>query len=265
MKKKEKPQSLAEYAKRRLRCSICFWAVAAMLIIAAVKLLPGVVRVSHSINGKELPIYSVETGEQKVAISFDAAWGNEDTGKIMDILKKHDVHATFFMTGGWVEAYPEDVKALYEAGHELGNHGENHLNMSGLSKEKQREEIESVHKRVKDLTGYEMTVFRPPYGDYNSEVIKTTREMGYYPIQWSVDSLDWKDYGTASIIDTICNHKELKAGAIILCHNGAKYTAEALDEVLTRLEEKGFKIVPVGELILRSDYHMDVTGRQIPD
>ncbi|MGN0312713.1 MAG: polysaccharide deacetylase family protein [Lachnospiraceae bacterium] len=254
-----------EFAKRRLRCSLLFWAVAALLIVVAVKFIPGAIRVSHNINGKELPIYSVETSEQKVAISFDAAWGNEDTQRILDILKKHDVHATFFMTGGWVEAYPEDVKALYEAGHELANHSETHPNMSGLSKEQQRKEIETVHGRVKELTGYEMTLFRPPYGDYNSEVVKTTREMGYYPIQWSVDSLDWKDYGTASIIDTVCNHKELKSGAIILCHNGAKYTADALDEVLTRLKEKGFEIVPVGELIYREKYHMDVTGRQFQD
>ena len=120
-----------------------------------------------------------------------------------------------------------------------------------------------VHERVKELTGVEMQLFRPPYGDYDDEVVRTAQECGYYPIQWSVDSLDWKDYGVQSIIDTVLNHKDLKNGAIILCHNGAKYTAQALEQLLTGLEEQGYQIVPVSELIYKEDYHMDVTGRQI--
>jgi peptidoglycan/xylan/chitin deacetylase (PgdA/CDA1 family) len=78
-----------------------------------------------------------------------------------------------------------------------------------------------------------------------------------------VDSLDWKDYGVDSIIKTVCEHKDLGPGAIILCHNGAKYTAQALDTLLTNLEQQGYEIVPVSELILRENYHMDVTGKQI--
>ena len=120
-----------------------------------------------------------------------------------------------------------------------------------------------VHERVKELTGVEMQLFRPPYGDYDDEVVRTAQECGYYPIQWSVDSLDWKDYGVQSIIDTVLNHKDLKNGAIILCHNGAKYTAQALEQLLTGLEEQGYQIVPVSELIYKENYHMDVTGRQI--
>lgn len=162
-----------------------------------------------------------------------------------------------------MEKYPEDVKAIKEAGHDLGNHSENHKNMSQLSKEEQKEEIMKVHERVKELTGVEMQLFRPPYGDYDDEVVRTAQECGYYPIQWSVDSLDWKDYGVQSIIDTVLNHKDLKNGAIILCHNGAKYTAQALEQLLTGLEEQGYQIVPVSELIYKEDYHMDVTGRQI--
>ena len=162
-----------------------------------------------------------------------------------------------------MEKYPEDVKAIKEAGHDLGNHSENHKNMSQLSKEEQKEEIMKVHERVKELTGVEMQLFRPPYGDYDDEVVRTAQECGYYPIQWSVDSWDWKDYGVQSIIDTVLNHKDLKNGAIILCHNGAKYTAQALEQLLTGLEEQGYQIVPVSELIYKEDYHMDVTGRQI--
>lgn len=177
--------------------------------------------VSNSVNGRELPIYCVQTEEKKIALSFDAAWGNEDTAKILEILKQNDVHVTFFMTGGWVESYPDDVKAILAAGHDLGNHSENHKNMSQLSDEQKKEELMKVHDKVRELTGYEMFLFRPPYGDYDNAVVKVARDCGYYTIQWDVDSLDWKDYGVDSIIKTVTEHKHLGNGSIILCHNGA--------------------------------------------
>ncbi|NCC42114.1 MAG: polysaccharide deacetylase family protein, partial [Clostridia bacterium] len=186
-----------------------------------------IVTVSSSVDGRELPIYAVETEKPQISISFDAAWGNEDTQEILDILAQNKVKTTFFMTGGWVESYPEDVKQILEAGHDLGNHSENHKQMSQISAKECQDEIMKVHKKVKDLTGYEMELFRPPYGDYNNTVINTVYACGYYPVQWSVDSLDWKDYGVESIIKTVCEHKNMKNGAIILCHNGAKYTAKA--------------------------------------
>jgi polysaccharide deacetylase family sporulation protein PdaB len=216
-----------------------------------------------SYGDRELPIYSVDTTENKVALSFDAAWGAEDFSQIMEILDKHNVKVTFFMTGGWIEAYPDCVKTLVEKGHDLGNHSENHYDMTTISKSEQQSELMTPHEKVKELTGYEMYLFRPPYGAYNNSVVNTAYENGYYPVQWSVDSLDWKDYGVDSIITTVCEHKDLAPGAIILCHNGAKYTAEALDEMLTTLEQKGYEIVPISELILRENYHMDVTGKQV--
>lgn len=228
-------------------------------------LFPDAITVSNSVNGRELPIYCVETPEKKVALSFDAAWGNEDTSKILEILKKHNVHVTFFMTGGWVESYPDDVKAILAAGHDLGNHSENHKNMSQLANPEKEQELMKVHEKVKSLTGYEMFLFRPPYGDYDNAVVQAAQKCGYYTIQWDVDSLDWKDYGVDSIVKTVCDHKHLGNGSIILCHNGAKYTAEALDTMLTRLEEAGYKVVPVSELIYQENYHMNHEGRQIPN
>lgn len=216
-----------------------------------------------SYGDRELPIYCVDTTENKVALSFDAAWGADDFERIMETLDKHKVKVTFFMTGGWVETYPDCVKELVERGHDLGNHSEHHYDMTSISKAEQQDELLRVHDRVKELTGYEMYLFRPPYGAYSNSVINTAYGLGYYPIQWSVDSLDWKDYGVDSIINTVCNHKALAPGAIILCHNGAKYTADALDAMLTSLEEKGYQIVPISELIMRQNYHMDVTGKQI--
>lgn len=256
---------MKEDKKRRWRNRGILVLALVLALAGSYRYVAGYVAVSSNVNGRELPIYCVDTDKKKVALSFDAAWGNEDTKKILDILKKHDVHVTFFMTGGWVESYPDDVKAIHKAGHDLGNHSENHKNMSQLSDEEKTKELMSVHEKVKKLTGEDMALFRPPYGDYDDRVVLNAKDNGYYTIQWSVDSLDWKDYGVDSIIDTVLNHKALDKGAIILCHNGAKYTAEALETLIKGLKEKGYEIVPVSELIYKEGYHMDVTGKQIKD
>lgn len=236
-----------------------------LCILLAIHLGDTAISANSTYGDRELPIYSVSTDEKKISISFDAAWGAEDFPKIMEVLEKHNVKTTFFMTGEWVEKYPECVKMLVEKGHDLGNHSASHPDMTTLSKEEQREQILKVHKAVKTLTGYEMELFRPPYGAYNNEVIRTCYEVGYFPIQWDVDSLDWKDLSAGEIINKVCNHKALDNGSIILCHNGAKHTAEALDEMLTNLKNQGYEIVPISELIYRENFHMDVTGQQISD
>lgn len=151
------------------------------------------------------------------------------------------------------------------AGHDLGNHSENHKNMSQLSDEECKEEIMKVHTRVQELTGYEMFLFRPPYGDYDNHVITNAAKSGYYSIQWDVDSLDWKDYGADAIIRMVTGNEHLGNGSIILCHNGARYTAEALDTLITELKNQGYEFVPVSQLIYREKYHMNVEGRQIKD
>lgn len=230
-----------------------------------VRVLGGAATVSNSVGGRELPIYCVETDKPQIALTFDAAWGNEDTKQIMEILRKHNVKVTFFMTGGWVDSYPEDVKMILAEGHDLGNHSENHKNMSQISDAEKKEELMKVHEKVRELTGYEMFLFRPPYGDYDNAVIKVARECGYYPIQWDVDSLDWKDYGVDSIIKTVTGHKHLGSGSIILCHNGAKFTSEALDKLIQNLKDQGYTFVPLSELIYRDHYHLDHEGRQIKD
>lgn len=137
----------------------------------------------------ELPIYCVQTEEPKISLTFDAAWGNEDTGKILEILKKHNIKVTFFMTGEWVSTYPDDVKAILNAGHDLGNHSETHPNMSQLTDSQKTAELMNVHNKVKALTGYEMFLFRPPFGDYDDAVVENAKKNGYYTIQWDVDTL----------------------------------------------------------------------------
>ena len=263
---KEAGLSREEYFKQNAILSMKYGvlALAAFAVLKGVLAVTGAnVTVSNSVNGRQLPIYCVDTTEKKIALTFDAAWGNEDTGQILEILKKHGVRVTFFMTGGWVESYPDDVKAILAAGHDLGNHSENHKNMSQLSDAEKKEELMKVHEKVRTLTGYEMFLFRPPYGDYDNAVVNVAKENGYYTIQWDVDSLDWKDYGVDSIIKTVTQHKHLGNGSIILCHNGAKYTAKALDMLIATLKNEGYTFVPVSELIYKDNYHMDHEGRQI--
>ena len=158
-----------------------------MIIGVGIRILPDAVTVSNINSKRDLPIYCVDTEDNHISLSFDAAWGNDDTKRILDILEKYNVKVTFFMTGEWIEKYPEDVKAIAKAGHDLGNHSENHKQMSQLTKEECVEEIMKVHQRVKELTGMEMNLFRPPYGDYNNTLMKAARECGYYTIQWDVD------------------------------------------------------------------------------
>ena len=268
---KKKYQTKEQWKKAAFRQDIIMQAVkSAAFLLATIALIQGIVKVlpdsitvSNSVNGRELPIYCVETDKSQIALSFDAAWGNEDTAKILEILKQHNVKVTFFMTGGWVESYPDDVKAILADGHDLGNHSENHKNMSQLSSSEKEEELMAVHRKVQELTGYEMFLFRPPYGDYDNDVINVAKKCGYYSIQWDVDSLDWKDYGVDSIIKTVTEHKHLGNGSIILCHNGAKYTAQALDTLITTLQDQGYEFVPISQLIYRDNYHMNHEGRQI--
>lgn len=250
---------------KRILNAILAAVFAGLLILCGTVCVPRLVSVSGTSGNRKLPIYCVETEKPQISISFDSAWGNEYTQKILDILAAHNVKATFFMTGQWVEKYPEEVAKIYAAGHDLGNHSETHPYMSRLSEAEQVQELMTVHNKVKELTGYDMFLFRAPYGDYNDQVISCIRENHYYPIQWNIDSLDWKDYGARDIIRKITENEKLGNGSIILCHNGARYITDALDTVLTVLQDKGYELVPISQLIYKDHYHMDHEGRQIPD
>lgn len=247
--------------KRKIQMTIVFGILLLGVCVGACR----EISVSSTVNGRELPIYSVETEKKQVAFSFDATWGNEYTQDILKILDKHDVRATFFLTGDWVEKYPEDLKQIVGFGHDIGNHSESHRSMSQLSEEVCEREIALVHEKVKSLTGVEMNLFRAPYGDYDDQLIQTAERQGYKVIQWSVDSLDWKEYGAKSVIKTVLENPKLKNGAIILMHNGAKDTKDALESIILGLKRQGYEIVPISELIYEDGYHLDVSGRQIRD
>ena len=210
----------------------------------------------------ELPIYSVNTQEPVVALTFDSAWGTEDLEQILSILEKHHAPATFFVTGEWAKKNPEAIITIDRAGHEIANHGTSHKHMPQISREEMIEEIRSCHNTVYDLIQKDMTLFRAPYSDWSDAVVDIAQSMGYSAINQSVDSLDWKDYGVDAIVHTVCEHKNLQNGSIILLHNGATYTKDALDIMLTKLEEQGYSFITVSSLIYTSNYYLDHTGKQ---
>lgn len=210
---------------------------------------------------KELPIYSVETEEKKLAISFDAAWGDDYTLEILDILDKYDVKSTFFLVGFWVDKYPEHVKEIYNRGHDVGNHSTNHPYMTKLSDDEIEKELNITGNKIEKLIKEKPILFRPPFGDYNDRVINVCKDNGYYVIQWDVDSLDWKEMGVQPVVDRVT--RNVRNGSIVLFHNNAKYVLEYLPIIIDRLQREGYEIVPISQLIYKENFYMDNTGRQI--
>jgi polysaccharide deacetylase family sporulation protein PdaB len=210
---------------------------------------------------RKIPIYSVDTQENKIAISFDASWGCEKTQTILKILDDYNIKTTFFLCGYWIDEHPDQIKDLFSRGHEIGNHGNTHAHHAQLSLDKNKAEMQAVHDKIKSLLGYEITLFRPPFGEYNNTVVQAADEMDYYTIQWSVDSHDWMNKGLDYEVNQVLNHKKLKNGAIILFHNDADYTPQALPIILDKLL-KDYKIVPVSELIYEDNYIIDGEGTQ---
>lgn len=212
-------------------------------------------------NNRKLPIYSVGTDEKKIAISFDASWGADNTEKLLDILDKYNVKTTFFLVGGWVDKYPDKVKEIHKRGHEIGNHSNTHPDMTTLSKEKIVQEIAATDAKIMTITGEKTKLFRFPSGSYNNLAIETVESTNHKCIQWDVDSVDWKEKGAQEEYDRVI--KNVKSGSIVLFHNNAKYTPENLPKILEKLKAEGYKIVPISQLIYMDNYELDHTGNQV--
>lgn len=242
------------------RLAVCTCILCAVLAAGGVLFQP--VRTALTVSAKrDLPIYCVDAGQKLCSLTFDAAWGNEDTGQLIQILGEHNIQATFFVVGEWVDKYPESVKQLADAGHEVMNHSSTHPHMPQLSSEQMISEVKQCNEKIKAVTGCEPTLFRCPFGDYDDAVVGTLRSIGMYTIQWDVDSLDWKDPPAADIVRRVV--EKAQPGSIILFHNAAKNTPEALPAVIDGLIEKGFSFVPVSKLIMTENYEIDHTGKQI--
>lgn len=245
--------------KHRKLLSVCAMVLAIALMFWAVN-SPAIVGVSAA--KRVLPIYCVQRDDRVVSLSFDAAWGNEDTQMLIDILNKYNVHATFFVVGEWVDKYPESVKALADAGNEVMNHSSTHPHMAQLSAEQIQTEVSTCADKIEAVTGTRPTLFRCPYGEYNDTVVSTINGLGMHVIQWDVDSLDWKGISAGEITKRVTG--KVQSGSIVLFHNAGEHTPEALPDILDYLLAEGYKIVPISKILLTCDYTIDHEGRQCP-
>ena len=211
-------------------------------------------------TSKLLPIYSVDTEESKIAITINCAWNAGDIDMILETLKNQEIKITFFMVGNWVEKYGNEVKKIYDAGHEIGNHSYNHPHINKFNLEKNKEQIQKCSDLVKNITGEGTKLYRGPYGEYNNTVIEAAKELEHETIQWSIDTLDYKGLTGDQMWERI--EPKLEKGSIILMHNGTENTALSLNEIITKIKEKGFTPVTVSELIYKDNYTIDNNGVQ---
>jgi len=241
-----------------------WWTAAFCLCLAAVMFYvvnyPAAVGVSAA--ARQLPIYCVQRDQKLVSISFDAAWGNEDTQQLINILDNYQIKATFFVVGEWADKYPESVKALHDAGHEVMNHSNTHDHYPQLSAEQVAADLTACNDKIEHITGVRPTLVRLPYGDYDDNSINAVRSIGMEPIQWDVDSLDWKDLSAGEITKRVTS--QVCPGSIVLFHNAALHTPEALPTILETLIQDGYTFVPISQIILPQPYIIDHTGRQLP-
>ena len=229
---------------------LMFWTVNSPAIVGA------------SASTRLLPVYCVEREEKIVALSFDAAWGNEDTEELIEILDKYGINTTFFVVGDWVDKYPESVKALHDAGNEVMNHSLDHAHFSRLSEDEIVANITACNEKIAAVTGVSPTLFRCPYGEYDDHVIKAVSSMGMTAVQWNIDSLDWKGISAGEIQQRVL--KNIEPGSIILFHNAAENTPEALPGIIESLIADGYRIVPISQILLSGEYSIDHTGKQCP-
>lgn len=255
--KKRRPRGAGWLATHAV--SLLSFALLLTISAAYVGALPDTVSV---VSGRrELPIYCVNRDDNVISISFDAAWGGDKTLGILDLLDEYNIKTTFFLVDIWTQKYPELVKEIAARGHEIGNHSTSHPQMSKLNETQIAKELNTQADNVLAIAGVRPVLFRPPYGDYNNRVITTARAQGFVPIQWSVDSLDWKNRGAQEIINRAT---KVKSGDIVLFHNDSQYILDALPAVLKYYAENGYSVVPISEILLTGETTIDIQGRQQP-
>lgn len=216
---------------------------------------------SASVNGTLMPICRVETDQKKVALTFNCTYSAQDMQQLLDTLKEKNVHASFFVTDTWAKTYPELLCTISSSGHDIGGLLSS---QTSLSSREQTLTLENLTQRISRLTDSETTLYRFEDGNYDNAAIQLVQESGGYPVQWNINSMDWKDYGTQDILERILNSRQLQNGSILLFHAGTAYTAQALPDLIDSLEDQGYQPVPISELIWTHSYSMDENGVQIP-
>ena len=253
----DRPRKILLLSKRWLAIPGALLCVCALCLVTT---LPAYV--TASAPQRQLPVYCVQRDYKVCSLTFDAAWGNEDTQELIDILDQYNVKATFFVVGDWVEKYPESVKALSDAGHEVMSHSNHHDHFNTLSAQEIIDDLNACNDKIEAITGTAPKFHRCPYGDYDNNAIRTIRSIGMEPIQWNVDSLDWKELTAPEITQRVM--KNVIPGSIILFHNAAIHTPEALPGIIEALQKDGYTLCTVSELVYQGEYTIDNNGMQCP-
>src|SRR5690625_1949779 len=188
-----------------------------------------------------------DTNGKYIALTFDDGPSADVTPRVLDILKQYNAKATFFMLGSQVDYHPEIAKLVADAGHEIGNHTDQHQDLTKLGPDGIRTEIESTSDKINNITGTRPYLVRPPYGAYNEHVKNDAANYGNSIILWSVDSLDWKSRNADAINDEI--QQQLTPGSIVLMHDIHPTTADALPKLLETLQQEGYQFVTVSQLL----------------
>jgi probable sporulation protein (polysaccharide deacetylase family) len=221
-------------------------AICLILLILAVIFMMSLQMISVNTMNYYDPVYKGEANEKEIAFACNVVWGNEYLPQILQILKDNNIKITFFIGGDWATKYPEELKTIYQAGHELGNHGENHKKQTQLNIEQNKREILKAEESIKNVTGVKTVLFAPPYGDINKTVVDTAEGLGYKVIMWSIDTIDWNTKDYSEIIKRV--EKKQHNGGIILMHP-TEVTVKALPELIKSLEDMGYEISGVSDVL----------------
>ena len=215
------------------------------------------VRQAFKSGKRNLPVYSVEREDNRVALTFNCAWGDEDIDEILSALKEKNAKATFFLVGEWAEKYPQSAKKIADAGHELGGHSYNHKDYAKMSAVEVEKDSVKTAEIIKSAAGKEAKLVRAPSGSYNNSAIEAIENAGFIPIQWSVDSIDYGGTKKPTIIKRVT--EKTRTGDIILMHTGTDNTAAALPEILENLCGK-YELCTVSELLYGENSYVDSAG-----
>lgn len=211
------------------------------------------------VGERELPIYSVERSDNKIALTFDCAWNDDDIDDIVSVLKAEECTATFFVTGKWAEDYPSSLNKLCRSGFEIGMHSYNHDDYTKMSSEEILADMEKCERAIMRATGEKTYAVRVPSGAYNNTAVATVEKSGRVCVQWSVDGLDYIETTRDEIYNRVV--PKTNAGDIILLHNGTELTAKALSGIVKGLKVN-YRLVNVSDLIYKENYTIDYSGRQ---
>ncbi len=242
---------------KSLMSSLFFLSTTLVLIFVMVY---GIRYVCYKKENASMPIYKVDTQENKIALSFDVAWGASNIDEILSILDKHNIKATFFLVGSWVDDNEKLVSQIYDKGHEIGNHSNTHANTKELSEKNIVEEIQLASEKIEKITGDKPTLYRPPFGDVDNKTLEVCKSLGYKVIKWDVDSMDWKEIGPNHVIERVMKSSE--PGSIVLFHSNINNVEDYLDSIISNLKKDGYEMVKISDLVHKDNYTIDSNGVQ---